>query len=73
MTLGWEREVISEGDLFQRILTQRWASTLTSRHQSNTRPSIERSERSYILFRKPKAKVVPFTVIVVNHEPETPH
>ncbi len=59
MTLGWVREVISSGDLFQRIL-QRWASTLTSRlnarHRSNTRPSIERSERSYILFRKTEGK-----------------
>ncbi len=38
---------------------QRWASTLTSwsnaRHQSNTRPLIERCERSYF-FEKPKAK-----------------
>ncbi len=40
--------------------TQRWASTLTSRlnarHRSNTRPLIERSEISYILFRKTEGK-----------------
>jgi hypothetical protein len=45
---------------------QRWASTLTSRsnarHRSNTRPLIERSERSYF-FEKPKAKIVPSTAI----------
>ncbi len=49
--------------------TQRWASTLTSmsnaRHRSNTPPSVERSERSYF-FGKPKAKIVPFSLIVVN-------
>jgi hypothetical protein len=40
--------------------TQRWAATLTSRlnarHRSNTRPSIKRSERSYILFRTTEGK-----------------
>jgi hypothetical protein len=50
---------------------QRWALTLASRsnarHRSKTRPSIERSERSYF-FEKPKAKIVPSTAIVVNHD-----
>ncbi len=45
---------------------QRWASTLTSQsnaqHLANTRPSIERSDRSYF-FEKPKAKIVPSTAI----------
>jgi hypothetical protein len=50
---------------------QRWASTLASqlnaRHRSKTWPSIERSERSYF-FLKPKAKNVPSTGIVVDHD-----
>ncbi len=49
---------------------QRWASTLTNRlnvrHRSNPRPSIEKSERSYF-FKKPKAKIVPSTVIFIDH------
>jgi hypothetical protein len=48
---------------------QRWASILTSqsnaRHQSNTQHLIGRSERSDFL-EKPKAKILPFTVIFVN-------
>ncbi len=48
---------------------QRWASPLTSRlnfrHRSNTRPLIERSERSYF-FEKPKAKIVPSHAIFVD-------
>ncbi len=48
---------------------QRWTLTLTSRsnarHRSNTRPAVERSERSYF-FEKPKAKIVPSTAIFVD-------
>jgi hypothetical protein len=50
-------------------LWQRWASTLTSRsnarHQSNSRPSIETSKRSYF-FEHPKGKIVPSTAIFVD-------
>ncbi len=41
---------------------QRWASTpanrSNARHRSNTRPKVERSERSNF-FEKPKSKIVP--------------
>jgi hypothetical protein len=51
--------------------SQRWALTLASpsiaQHLSKTRPLIERSERLYF-FEKLKAKIVPFTVIVVDHD-----
>jgi hypothetical protein len=48
---------------------QRWALTLANWsnawQRSNTRPEVGRSERSYF-FEKPKAKIMPSTLIVVD-------